>query len=76
MRKNGNKISAGKSEDLDNLAFDFTLDDEDFEGFTRDCVNEHDVQQAFVYNSVLYTNVSKSPGPEEELYDTFDKGMV
>ena len=59
-----------------NLAFDFTLDDEDFEGFTQNCVHEHDVHQAFVHNSVLYTNFSESPGPEEELYDTFDKEMV
>ena len=42
-----------------NLDFDFTLDDKDYQGFTRDCVHEDDVQQAFVYNSVLYTNFFK-----------------
>ena len=50
-----------------NLAFDFTLNDKDFQGFTQDCVHEHDVQQAFIYNSVLaiYELFQKRPGPEE-----------
>ena len=50
-----------------NLAFDFTLDDEDFKGFTRDCVHERDVPQVFVYMCYRRTFSMKS-GPVEELY--------
>ena len=77
--ENGDEISAGEPEDLlAESSFDFTLDDElGFRRFTRDCVHEHDVQQAFVYNSVLYTNFfEKSRARGKTLYDTFNKGTV
>ena len=51
-----------------NLPFDFTLDDEDFEGLLETA------STSTTYNKRSYITVcyirtfSKSPGPEEELY--------